>query len=235
MKSISQYILEYLQLNKKAIVPAFGVFHVETSGAQFNNENKSILPPSQLVRFSPNFEEKDAAFVSYLAKEKNISVQNAQQELQKQIDFWRNKINSNEEFSIPELGEFTFRNHEIIFHGNRLPADNPDFFGLEEIVFSEIKNKREQVGNSQIIENQNYKFSKSILWLFLLILPLLTLAYFAYTNQELVFGKKSFDDISVKNATHRIEDKNPAKVQILKSDSIQSDSLKAVPQDIKNQ
>lgn len=162
-------------------------------------------------------------------------MQNAQQDLQKQIDFWRNKINSNEDFSIQELGDFTFRNHEIIFNGNRLPADNPDFFGLEEIVFSEIKNKRKQDGNSQVIEDQEYKFSKSILWLFLLILPLLTLAYFAYINQELIFGKKSFEDISVKNATHRIEDKKPAKVQIPKSDSIQSDSLKAAPQNIKNQ
>ncbi len=235
MKNSSQYILEKLQFQKRVIVPAFGVFSIETSGAQLNNENKSILPPSEWISFSKNFEEQDQTFVTYLASEKNISEESALHELQIQVDFWKKKIAAKEEFSIPELGNFSFQNSNLVFEGKRLPSETPDFFGLEEIVFSEIKNKPQEIASKESVETSDYTFSKSILWLFLLIIPISVLAYFGYTNKELLFGKKSFDDISIKNATHRIEDPKPKEIKKPVADSLQSDSMKVAPQNINNQ
>ncbi len=36
--------------------------------------------------------------------------------------------------------------------------------------------------------------------------------YLAYTQQELIFGKKSFEDVSVQTKTKRIEKKTPVKI-----------------------
>lgn len=235
MKNISQYILDNLQSQKLVIVPGFGVFSVETSGAQLNNENKSILPPSQWISFSQNFKENDQNFVSFLARQKNISEQSALFEVQTQVDFWKKKIAAKESFEIPELGNFSVQDEKLIFEGKRLPSETPDFFGLEEIVFSEIKNKPQEIASTKIIETSDYTFNKNLLWLFLLIIPISTLAYFGYTNKDLIFGEKSFDDISIKNATHRIEDTKPKESKIPVVDSLQSDSVKIAPQNINNQ
>lgn len=235
MKNIPQYILDYLQINKRAIVPNFGVFHLENSGAQLNNENKSILPPSQLICFHQNFSETDQSIVEYIAGQKNISLQNAYHEVDTQTEFWKKKMTVKEEFTISELGNFTTQNQQFTFIGKKLPSAAPDFFGLEEIVFSEIKNKEQQKSSPPIVVNENYKFSRNILWLFLLIIPILVLTYFGFTNKELLFGQRSFDGISIKNSTHRIEDVNPVKIEISVADSAKVDSSNAAPQTIKNQ
>jgi hypothetical protein len=50
---------------------------------------------------------------------------------------------------------------------------------------------------------KDYQFNKSILWAFLVIIPILGIVYVAYTQQELLFGEKSFDkaNISVQTKT----------------------------------
>jgi hypothetical protein len=225
VKNISQYIVDYLKSYKKVSIPGFGVFTVEFSGAKMDDEKKSILPPSQFVLFSQNFEESDNSIASYISLEKIISVSNALHELQTQTDFWKKKIAAKEEFSIENLGSFVKEDTNLVFKGERLSSDSPYFFGLEEIVFSEIQNKK----SGKTIENSDkeYQFSKSVLWIFLLIIPLFLIAYFAYTNQELLFGKKSFEDISIKNSTHRIE---KIKKQIpTVVDSLKTDSVKVAP------
>lgn len=233
MKNIPQYILDYLQNHQRAIVPNFGVFTLKNAGAQFNNENKSILPPSQLVCFQQNFAEENENLIQYISKEKNVSAQNAKHEIQTQTDFWKKKIAAKEEFAISELGSFVLENQQMNFVGKKLPALAPDFFGLEEIVFSEIENKEKEISPNATDKNQDYKLSKSILWLFLLIIPISALAYFALTNQEFIFGKKSFNDVTIKNATHRIEDSKPTKKLQIIVDSTKMDSLKIGPQNIK--
>lgn len=235
MKNVAQYILDYLQNSNRAIVPYFGVFHLENSGAQLNNQNKSILPPSRMICFTPDFFETDQSIVEFISKEKNNSVENVIHELQTQTDFWKKKIAAGEEFSIGELGRFIFEDDQLVFKGSKLPSAAPDFFGLEEIVFSEIKNKDQIPSAVSNAAGENYKFNRSVLWLFLLIIPLLALAYFGYTNKEFIFGKKSFEDVSIKNATHRIEDQKPAKIQDKTVDPTKIDSLKPPLQNINNQ
>ena len=235
MKNISQYILEYLQSKDRVIIPSFGVFYMENAGAQLYNENKSILPPSQLICLKINSDEKSEVFVNYLAKEKNISQEGALHEIQTQIEFWKKKIAAKEEFDIPELGNFEKQDQQMMFLGKRLPAQTPDFFGLEEIIFSEIKNKKEGSVISDLSEAKEYQFSQNILWLFLLIIPISVLGYFGFMNKDLIIGNKSFNSISIKNSTHRIKETATPKIQTPIVDSTKQDSIKIVPQNIKIQ
>ena len=228
MKNISQYILEYLQQKQRVTIPGFGDFHTESFGAQLNNENKSILPPSQLVCYTQNYQATENSFVIYLAEQKNISEQKALHELQTQTDFWKKKMAAREEFSIPELGSFKRAEKQLIFTGERLAADDPAFFGLEEIKFSEIQNKKSAIHVPQAEPAKNYTFSKNFIWILLVIIPLVVLAYFAFTNKELIFGKKSFDDDSLNKSEIKTK-QTPVEVQSPVLDSIQVDSLITAP------
>lgn len=229
MKNVPQYILEFLNTQSEAKVSDFGIFTVKSSGAQLDAHKKSILPPSQFVDFKENFQIQDASILNKISADRNISKEIALHELQTQVDFWKKKYSAKEEFTIKDLGTFLRVEDELIFHGERFSADTPDFFGLEEIVFSEIQSVPEERPAPVEALSGEYRFSKHVLWLFLIILPVLLLVYFAITNQELLFGKKSFDDISVKNATHRIEDSRTVKAPLPVQDSLKVDSIQVSP------
>ena len=230
--NISAYILDYLKQFGTVTVPKFGVFSLENSKAVINSENGSILPPSTKIAFRSDYQILSDDLVQFISSQKAISKEAAENELQVQTDFWKKKLQSEQILEIQNLGTIFFEEGKLHFKGNRLESDFPDFYGLEEIHFSDI-NKGEP---SKDIENteKDYQFNKSILWIFLFIVPVLGMLYLAYTQQELIFGKKSFDDVSVQTKTKRIEKKTPVKIdsaQIKKSDSVKAFKLDSLKKD----
>lgn len=212
----SNYISEFLKINGIAKVPEFGVFTLQNSGAQIQNNLRIILPPAKQVFFESDYLLKDDKLAHFIAKQKSISFSDANSELKSQTEFWKNKIAANEGFEIQKLGTFSISEGKILFSGIRIHKDSPDYYGLEEILIANIKNSRIISNDEKNTEELgNYKFNNSILWLFLLIIPILGLLFLGIKNQEMLFGKKSFKDVSVKTATHRIE-----------NDSLKKDTLK---------
>ncbi|UOE37972.1 HU domain-containing protein [Chryseobacterium oryzae] len=233
--NISAYILEYLKQFGTVVVPQFGAFSLENSKAVINSENGSILPPSSQINFQQDYHIQDRNFTVFLSQQKQISEASAERELYLQVDFWKKRLQSEKTLDINGLGTLSLENDQFVFKGNRLQSDDPDFYGLEEIRFSEINDQHPTVSEEN--SEKDYKLNKSILWIFLFIVPVLGILYFAYTQQELIFGKKSFDDLSVKTKTQRIEKKAPVKidsakikfqdsVKAFKADSLKQDSIK---------
>lgn len=225
--NISAYILEYLKQFGTVTVPAFGVFSLENSKAIINSENGSILPPSSQIAFASDYEVESDDLVSFISNQKQISVESVQNELQIQTDFWKKKLQADQTLEIQNLGTIFIEDGETHFKGNRLASNHPDYYGLEEIKLSDISNLERPLSSENT--DQDYKFNKSILWIFLFILPVLGILYLAFTQQELLFGKKSFDSVSVQTKTRRIE-KDTVKIkkdstQIKVSDSLKKDSL----------
>lgn len=221
--NISAYILEYLKQFGTVTVPAFGVFSLESSKAIINSENGSILPPSRQIAFASDYELESGELISFISNQKQVSMESAQNELQIQTDFWKKKLQADQTLEIQNLGTIFIEDGETHFKGSRLESNHPDYYGLEEIKFSDISNAERSLSPENT--DKDYKFNKSILWIFLFIIPVLGILYVAFTQQELLFGKKSFDTVSVQTKTRRIE-KDTVKV---KKDSVQmkiSDSLK---------
>ena len=153
-------------------------------------------------------------------------------DLQIQTDFWKKKLQADQILEIQGLGTIFIEDGETHFKGNRLQSDHPDFYGLEEIKISDINNKNLKQ-NVPVNSEKDYTFNKSILWAFLIIIPVLGILYVAYTQQELLFGKKSFDktNISVQTKTHRIG-KDMVKVHPYTppvADSLKKDSVVQQP------
>lgn len=225
--NISAYILEYLKQFGTVTVPAFGVFSLENSKAIINSENGSILPPSSQIAFASDYEVESDELISFISNQKQISQESAQSELQIQTDFWKKKLQADQTLEIQNLGSIFIEDGVTHFKGNRLESNHPDYYGLEEIKLSDISSTEK----SSVSENtdKDYKFNKSILWIFLFIIPVLGILYLAFTQQELLFGKKSFDSVSVQTKTRRIE-KDTVKgkrdsTQMKVLDSLKKDSL----------
>lgn len=229
--NISAYILEYLKQFGSVVVPNFGVFSLENSKAIVNSENGSILPPASQIAFAADYDIQSEELAAFIAAQKQMSLGASKSDLKIQTDFWKKKLQADQVLEIQNLGKLSLHNDQIVFSGKRLENDRPDFYGLEEIRISDIKNseKKEKPTESK----KDYTFNKSILWTFLFVVPVLGIAYLGYSQQDLIFGKKSFDSISVQTKTKRIEKIFPVKVDsatlkvsdTLKKDSLRKDSI----------
>ncbi|NML58554.1 hypothetical protein [Chryseobacterium cheonjiense] len=225
--NISAYILEYLKQFGTVTVPDFGVFSLENSKAIINSENGSILPPASKIVYSPDYRIKSDELAAFIAGHKQMTTEASKTDLQIQTDFWKKKLQADQMLEIQGLGTIYIEEGETHFKGNRLQSDHPDFYGLEEIKISDIHNNESPKTVSKN-SGKDYRFNKSILWIFLIIIPVLGILYVAYTQQELLFGEKSFGNTnpSVQTRTHRIVEKDTAKAQKIAPPVVPSDSLK---------
>lgn len=221
--NISAYILEYLKQFGTATVPGFGVFSLKNSKAIINSENGSILPPASQIEFSIDYEVQAEDLAAFIAAQKHMSLEASRSDLKIQTDFWKKKLQAEQVLEIQNLGTVFIEDGNTHFKGKRIESGGPDFYGLEEIRFSDINNG-EKV-NASANREKDYKFKKTILWVFLLLIPVLGILYLAFTQQELIFGKKSFDKVSVQTSTHRIV-KDTVKITVHTPEAPVSDSLK---------
>ncbi len=234
--NISAYILEYLKQFGTATVPGFGVFSLKNSKAIINSENGSILPPASQIEFTIDYEVQTEDLTAFIAGQKQMSLEASRSDLKIQTDFWKKKLQAEQVLEIQNLGTVFIEDGHTHFKGKRIESGRPDFYGLEEIRFSDINNG-EKV-NPSVNREKDFKFRKTILWIFLLIIPVLGILYLAFTQQELLFGKKSFNKVSVQTSTHRIV-KDTIKMMVHTprtsvSDSLKKDSLaKPVGKEIK--
>ncbi|KAA2216202.1 hypothetical protein [Chryseobacterium sediminis] len=221
--NISAYILEYLKQFGTATVPGFGVFSLKNSKAIINSENGSILPPASQIEFTIDYEVQAEDLTAFIAGQKQMSLEASRSDLKIQTDFWKKKLQAEQVLEIQNLGTVFIEEGHTYFKGKRIESGRPDFYGLEEIRFSDINNG-EKVTPS-VNREKDFKFRKTILWTFLLIIPVLGILYLAFTQQELLFGKKSFNKVSVQTSTHRIV-KDTIKVMVHTPETSVSDSLK---------
>ncbi len=221
--NISAYILEYLKQFGTATVPGFGVFSLKNSKAIINSENGSILPPASQIEFTMDYEVQAEELTAFIAGQKQMSLEASRSDLKIQTDFWKKKLQAEQVLEIQNLGTVFIEEGNTHFKGKRIEAGRPDFYGLEEIRFSDINNG-EKVNTTESRE-KDYKFNKIILWVFLLLIPVLGIIYLAFTQQELLFGKKSFNKVSVQTSTHRIV-KDTIKIMVHDPAKTVSDSLK---------
>ncbi|SFN72066.1 hypothetical protein SAMN05421594_3930 [Chryseobacterium oleae] len=224
--NISAYILEYLKQFGTVTVPGFGVFSLKNSKAIINSENGSILPPASEIVFAVDYEIQSDELAAFIAAQKQMSLEASKSDLKIQTDFWKKKLQADQVLDIQNLGFVNIEEDHTHFKGKRIESGHPDFYGLEEIRISDINNG-EKI-NTTVNREKDYRFKKTILWIFLLVIPVLGILYLAFTQQELLFGKKSFDKVSVQTSTHRIVKDTVKAIVAPKtaiSDSLKKDSL----------
>lgn len=217
--NISEKILENLKKTGAVTVPGFGLFSLEYSKAELIEEHNTILPPAKHIVFSSDYQSVNPGFVQQISHSSSIPVYEAEASLKAQTDYWKKLISEGESFEIPELGSFKLIGENLAFNGKRIEQDDPDFYGLEEINISEIKN------TSRL---KPYKTNKAAVWAGILF-SAASLGAAAYFGRDTPFGKNSFGGETLKKTTEPAKTAEPipaAKIGSLKTDSIKEDSAK---------
>ena len=221
---LSSYISECLCKDQKAAVAGFGSFVLKNSGARILDGDRKILPPAKEIFFVEDSSVADDGLAAMIAAREDITTGKAIAFVQVKSDTWNRKLQSTTEFAIPGVGRFVPEDGKMIFRGERLNINAPDFFGLENIDLVQLGGSGAPAKTAPSSPSGEYTFNRTILWTFLLIIPVVGLSVLAITQSNRLFGKKSF---TVNNATHRIDStpKNPSKTLVPKvADSLKTDS-----------
>ena len=215
------YIYSFLrEQNTLVNIPKFGVFYLEKKHAIVDESTFQILPPSEMVSFEKKEVLENIDLIDFISQRVGESFEDVQNEVTKEVEKWNRELALNKKLILPKLGEMVLsENGEWFF----IPEKNEplqDYFGLEAIKLDKIK--RDEVGS--------YFMQKSILWIFLVVVPLVVLVYLSVVYQDLILGESSFEN------THRIEKKDKSTISnkdTLRRDSVVSDSMNITPNDIK--
>lgn len=221
--NLGQYLFGYLQEKGSAELPGFGIFSIQKKSATLDEAEAKLLPPSFEVTFVKNSEVFNSDFSKYIAEKTGENLFIVQTEIKETIQSWNQQLQDKKTVSVDAIGDFFEENGEIKLISKNQITENPTFFGLEEISLKEIKENK--VISEKKDTEDDYVFNKSILWIFLFIIPVGAIVFLAINYQDKIFGKKSFD-ISVKTSTHRIVEK-----PVLKKDTVKADSAKIQKKD----
>ena len=221
--NLGQHIFNYLQQNGRVELPGFGIFTLEKKSAHLDESSSVLLPPVQEIKFQRNTLVFNSDLSKYVAEATDENLFVVQTKMKEEVLFWQDLLEKNNNLAIEELGEFVSENGEIQLLSKNDFTQSPSYFGLEKIDLKEIENPK--ISNTEVEDTDNqYVFSKSLLWTFLFIIPVGGIIYLALNYKDKIFGKKSFD-MSVKTSTQRIEKDN------INKDSSAIDSLKINPTD----
>lgn len=216
-------ILEFLNKHGHVNIPGFGVFYLKNTNASLDNENAHILPPGKEVAFRTETFEKDESLANYIVQQNKISHIEAEIELRKLTNFWNSTLEKDGKIAIENIGTFFLDDSKLHFAGERTENLSPDFYGLEEINLSQIKNPQpiESTENAA----QPYRFSKTVFWLVPILLGIGAITYLGISQPETIFGQKSFGNGFGKPTAKKIK-KDSAKTDSVVAKQLALDSIK---------
>lgn len=220
--NFSQHLLEFLKKQGSVAVPNFGTFFLKNTSATLDESGKNILPPGKEIAFKADSAGNSNEFIQYLSAQQKITLLEAEIEIRKQVTFWNSKLEKDGTVAIENFGTFFLNDSQLHFTGDKAETVSADFYGLEEINLAEIKSGKNKSGKS-------FQFSKAVYWLTPLLIGIGTLAYFAITQPEQLFGlasfPKNFDEKPKVKIQKPVIKKDSATIVASKADSLRLDSL----------
>ena len=215
------YIYSFLrEQNTLVNIPNFGVFYLEKKHAIVDESTFQILPPSEMVSFEKKEVLGNIDLIDFISQRVGESFEDVQNEVTKEVEKWNRELALNKKLILPKLGEMVLSENGEWFFVPEKNESSQDYFGLEAIKLDKIKRG----------EIENCFLQKSILWIFLVVVPLVVLVYLSVVYQDLILGESSFEN------TYRIEKKDKSTIlnkDTLQQDSVVSDSMNITPNDIK--
>lgn len=179
----SALIFQFLNENGSVVLPNFGTFHLQKTTASFDEKSKTILPPAQQIVFSSERQGENISLEQFIAEKRNITLAEAKKELKETIDHWLSKLNFGDTFVLHNFGRLVKVGDDIIFQGEKISENNPDFYGLASINLTAMNSTHSSLEKTQ---KSGHRW-----WIVIVLVIILSLITIAILNPSLIFGKKS--------------------------------------------
>ena len=125
-------IEELLYLHECVTVPDFGSFLVSNSKAKVDLKIGKFVSPKRKVSFNALIKQNDGILAKYISSSKNISYQNALEEINQKIKKWFDKIKI-DTLILKNIGEFYLNpENKICFKAYNTKNFSHNFYGLED-------------------------------------------------------------------------------------------------------
>ena len=137
MQKYIEYISDLLYLHDCVIIPDFGGFICNYTGAYIDETNGTICPPAKEILFNRNLTHNDGLLAGWIAARESIPYEKATQALALFADDLKSRLNRRERVPFGEIGVFYVdRRFNILFeNGDRnFLAES---FGMEPIAVRE--------------------------------------------------------------------------------------------------
>jgi cell division septation protein DedD len=137
---IAKYIGDLLFDYECVVVPGLGGFIVNDKHAEINYTTHYFNPPFREVMFNPYLLTNDGLLLNYIAKEENITYQQAKHKIDGFVLACHNALNKGKKIKFNKIGSiYKDDNDKVIFEQDTNVNYNPDSFGLTSFISPAIR------------------------------------------------------------------------------------------------
>ncbi|HLV23570.1 MAG TPA: SPOR domain-containing protein [Moheibacter sp.] len=159
--NLEKYISTLLYRHDCVVVPEFGAFIAQKVNAGYLAETSVFLPPSKQIAFNPSLIKNDGLLIQEIAQSCGVSFENAKEEVENAVQFWKNHLNINSNLVLPELGNFSKDENGLLQF-----EPNGENYLLESFGLESIRAK-------YILPTQSNQSSSAVWWKVAAVVPIL--------------------------------------------------------------
>lgn len=184
--NLEKYIAALLYRYQCVIVPGFGAFITENIPATYNEQTRMFSAPKKSVQFQSKLTINDGVLAGHLAKEEQISYEEAVLKIRQIVAQWLTTLEKNQSLSMPSIGTLQmdaqgFLNFQAVSSANYLTSS----FGLSSVLPSIIMREGETEVAKEIIAKKTSRPYLKIASAIVLALGLSTMVSQYYNYQEI--------------------------------------------------
>lgn len=142
MNKYVEHIEELLYLHDCVIIPGFGGFICDYTGASIEEKTGMIIPPAKRVVFNKHLKQNDGLLIDWIARKEQIDYEKSQRRLSLFCEEIKVRLNQKQKINFGLIGSFAVdRRFNIVFESKNHNF-LPDVMGMEALPASPQGNKK---------------------------------------------------------------------------------------------
>lgn len=149
MNKYVEHIEELLYLHDCVIVPGFGGFICNYTGATVNEKTGMLMPPTKRVVFNKHLKQNDGLLIDWIARKEQVDYEKAQRRLALFCEEIKVRLNQQQKIDFGKIGTFCVdRRFNVLFE----PGNHnflPDVIGMDavnvQVNGKKVKQKEEYI------------------------------------------------------------------------------------------
>ncbi|TAF63125.1 MAG: hypothetical protein EAZ55_14470 [Cytophagales bacterium] len=154
---IEKYIYEWLISHDNILVPELGYFESHYKGSVIHPGIHHFVPPNKDIYFQPSAGYNDGVLEAFVAEKENISIENAQEKIQKYVTAVKIELGIQKKYAIDKIGILTLNIQGVV---EFKPDDGSNFleesYGLPNLFYKPVeKTETEQEPDYEPVFEKN--------------------------------------------------------------------------------